>query len=66
MLRLVPLLSPQLDGEQEWTDEVVSQFSQLVKDPGGVKAIVHKSLGGSYFSVTLYVMYVGTAVLGAA
>ena len=38
---------------------MVSQFSELVRYPTEVKAIVDKvEAGGSWFSVTLYVMYV--------
>ena len=49
----------QPDGEEEWPDDVVSQFSELVRYPTKVKAIVDKvEAGGSWFSVTLYLMYV--------
>ena len=38
---------------------MVSQFSELVRYPTEVKAIVDKvEGGGTWFSVTLYVMYV--------
>ena len=53
------LFLSQPDGEEEWPDDVVSQFSELVRYPTEVKAIVDKvEAGGTWFSVTLYVMYV--------
>ena len=53
------LFLSQPDGEEEWPDDVVSQFSELVRYPTEVKAIVDKvEGGGTWFSVTLYVMYV--------
>ena len=58
-LSLLSLFLSQPDGEEEWPDDVVSQFSELVRYPTEVKAIVDKvEAGGTWFSVTLYVMYV--------